>query len=134
MQSAAWVKMGSLLPLAMPATTLVLPGVVTRKNFAYADVIARSSFSRLGLGLHSTFQPGFRGCASLELHNFSNVPVSMPVGCRIVQARFFKVSNPELYFGVGGQRRKYIGNVRPAPSRASDDKDMRILRKCQVGQ
>jgi dCTP deaminase len=95
----------------------------------YADVVARSSYNRLGLGLHSTFQPGFRGCVSVELHNHSNVPVELLVGCRIVQARFFRISNPEQYFSQNGERRKYVGHVRPVVSRAGQDADLTRLQK-----
>lgn len=108
------------------ATTIEYLGL---PSTVYADVVARSSYNRLGLGLHSAFQPGFRGCVSLELHNHSNVPVELLVGCRIVQARFFKISNPEKYFDAAGGRRKYVGHVRPVVSRAAQDDDLSRLRK-----
>ncbi len=92
-------------------------------NDVYADVISRSSYHRLGVSITSMFQPGFRGCISLELFNHSNVPVELIVGSRIVQARFFQNENPEEYMQAG-QRRKYIGNVRPTVSRAQLDNDL----------
>lgn len=92
----------------------------------YADIISRSSYHRLGVSISSMFQPGFRGCISLELFNHSNLPVELIVGSRIVQARFFKNEQNEEYMNPG-QRRKYIGNVRPAVSRAQLDADLPSL-------
>ncbi|WP_349358688.1 dCTP deaminase [Stappia sp.] len=92
-------------------------------NDVYADIISRSSYHRLGVSISSMFQPGFRGCISLELFNHSNVPVELIVGSRIVQARFFKNEQEEEYMNPG-QRRKYIGNVRPTVSRAQLDSDL----------
>jgi len=92
-------------------------------NDIYADVISRSSYHRLGVSISSMFQPGFRGCISLELFNHSNVPVELIVGSRIVQARFFKNEQEEVYMNPG-QRRKYIGNVRPTVSRAQLDAEL----------
>ena len=97
-------------------------------NDVYADVISRSSYHRLGISITSMFQPGFRGCISLELFNHSNVPVELIVGSRIVQARFFKNNSDEPY-RQDGPRRKYIGNVRPTISRASMDADIPNLVK-----
>ena len=84
----------------------------------YADIISRSSYHRLGISINSMFQPGFRGCVSLELFNHSNVPIELVVGSRVVQARFYRNEKPETYMSPG-QRRKYIGHVRPTISKAS---------------
>lgn len=92
-------------------------------NDIYADIISRSSYHRLGVSISSMFQPGFRGCISLELFNHSNVPVELIVGSRIVQARFFKNAQNEEYMNES-QRRKYIGNVRPTVSRAQLDAEL----------
>ena len=92
----------------------------------YADIISRSSYHRLGISISSMFQPGFRGCVSLELFNHSNVPIELVVGSRVVQARFFRSEKPEAYMNPG-QRRKYIGHVRPTISRASLDTDLPLL-------
>lgn len=94
----------------------------------YSDVMSRSSYHRLGVSVVSMFQPGFRGCISLELFNHSNVPIQLIVGSRIVQARFYKNEHEESYIRKGG-RRKYIGNVRPSVSLAATDADIPILRK-----
>lgn len=112
-----------------PAQTVLATSLeyVGLPDSVYADVVGRSSFNRLGLGIHSTFQPGFRGCISIELHNHSNIPVELIVGCKIAQARFFTVDHPEEYYGATDGRRKYIGHVRPVVSRASRDPDLKKL-------
>ena len=105
------------------ATTLEYIGL---PDDVYADVLTRSSYHRMGITVTSMFQPGFRGCLSLELTNQSNVPVELVVGVRLVQARFIANETGETYF-QDGPRRKYIANVRPSPSKASMDTDIAKL-------
>lgn len=107
------------------ATTLEYVGL---PNDLYADVVTRSSYNRLGMALNSMFQPGFRGCISLELFNHSNSPVELIVGSRIVQARFHKLAEDAMYMGPG-EERKYVGHVRPTTSRAAEDADLVVLTK-----
>ncbi|MCR9109691.1 dCTP deaminase [Marivita sp. XM-24bin2] len=107
------------------ATTLEYVGLPLN---IYADIISRSSYHRLGISMTSMFQPGFRGCISLEIFNHSNVPVQLITGSRLIQARFFETAHGEAYQGAG-PRRKYIGNVRPTTSRAARDSDLSILQK-----
>jgi dCTP deaminase len=92
----------------------------------YADIITRSSYSRLGVQLNTMIQPSFRGCIPLELVNHSNNPVELVVGSRIVQARLFSLEENSEYQGPFVNR-KYLGNVRPTVSRAQDDADLAIL-------
>lgn len=94
----------------------------------YADLSARSSYQRLGVSISSHFQPGFRGCASLEIFNHSNTPVELIVGSRIAQARFYKASDENDYIGKGAPR-KYLGNVRPVISKAKTDDDLKVLSR-----
>ena len=94
----------------------------------YADVMTRSSYHRMGVVVSSMFQPGFRGCLSIELSNHSNVPVELIVGGRLIQVRFFANNEEETYF-QDGTRRKYIANVRPSASKASYDNDLLTLRE-----
>lgn len=94
----------------------------------YADIITRSSYSRLGVQLNTMIQPSFRGCIPLELVNHSNNPVELIVGSRVVQARLFSLDEESGYQGATGNR-KYLGNVRPVVSRAQDDVDLATLRK-----
>lgn len=92
----------------------------------HADVLSRSSYTRLGLHLNTMIQPGYRGCFPVELFNESNNPVELVVGSRIVQARLFSGTFKSAYSGAP---RKYLGNVRPTPSRAADDHDLERLIK-----
>ena len=108
---------------AVLTTTLEYVGL---PSDIYADIVTRSSYNRLGVTLHSMFQPGFRGCLSLELFNHSNSPVELIVGSRLVQARFHKISEDADYLGTGSPR-KYVGHVRPTASRAAEDQDIPIL-------
>jgi dCTP deaminase len=92
----------------------------------YADIITRSSYSRLGVQLNTMIQPSFRGCIPLELVNHSNNPVELIVGSRVVQARLFSLDEDSDYQGPTANR-KYLGNVRPMVSRAQDDDDLNTL-------
>lgn len=107
------------------ATTLEYVGL---PSDLYADIVSRSSYNRLGISLNSMFQPGFRGCISLELFNHSNSPVELIVGSRLVQARFHKLAEDAPYMGPG-EARKYVGHVRPTTSRAAEDSDIAVLAK-----
>jgi dCTP deaminase len=90
----------------------------------YADVLSRSSYTRLGIHINTMVQPGFRGCFPLELFNHGNNPVELVVGSRICQARFFELGSAAGYHSPS---RKYFGNVRPVASRAPDDWDIEKL-------
>ncbi|MBP2490926.1 dCTP deaminase [Rhizobium leguminosarum] len=91
----------------------------------YADVLSRSSYTRLGISVNTMVQPGFRGCFSVELFNHGNNPVELVVGAKMFQMRLTKLADGMAY---GGLERKYFGNVRPTPSRAADDDDLARLR------
>lgn len=107
------------------STTLEYIGL---PNNVYSDISSRSSYNRLGLTLNSTFQPGFRGCVSLELFKHSNSPIELVVGSRLVQARFFAIKATAAYL-TSYERRKYIGHVRPTTSRAAEGSDLSLLDK-----
>jgi dCTP deaminase len=94
----------------------------------YADILSRSSYTRLGLHLNTMIQPGFRGCFPIELFNESNNPVELMVGARVFQARLFATDFKSSY-RTPGSARKYIGNVRPVASRAADDPDLALLAR-----
>ncbi|MCZ4292065.1 dCTP deaminase [Hoeflea alexandrii] len=91
----------------------------------YADVLTRSSYTRLGIAVNTMVQPGFRGCFSVELFNHGNNPIELVVGAKMFQMRLTQLSESITY---GGLERKYFGNVRPTPSRAADDSDLQRLR------
>jgi dCTP deaminase len=92
----------------------------------YADVLTRSSYTRLGIAVNTMIQPGYRGCFSIELFNQGNNPIELIVGAKMFQMRMTKIEGPSPY---GGVERKYFGNVRPTPSRAADDEDVQRLAR-----
>jgi dCTP deaminase len=94
----------------------------------HADVLTRSSYTRLGLHLNTMIQPGYRGCFPIELFNENHNPVELVVGSRIVQARLFSGEFKSTYSGATSPR-KYLGNVRPTASRAADDPDIERLAR-----
>ncbi|WP_082557796.1 dCTP deaminase [Methylobacterium sp. Leaf361] len=95
-------------------------------NDVYADVLSRSSYTRLGVDVNTMVQPGFRGCLSIELFNHGNSPVELVVGSRVLQARLFSIGS-ETNYHSSAERRKYFGTVRPVTSRAPDDEDLKVL-------
>lgn len=105
------------------ATTLEYVGLPTN---CYADVMPRSSYSKLGVGLSTMLQPGYRGCVPIELLNHGNVPVRLTVGARICQMRLTRTKGDTNYHGQS-QPRKYYGQVRPAVSKASIDEELTRL-------
>lgn len=94
----------------------------------FADVLTRSSYNRLGINISTMVQPGFRGCFALELFNHGNNPVELVVGSRIVQARFFELSESHEY---EGHERKYFSQVRPVAPKVSLDEEMVKLVRCK---
>lgn len=94
----------------------------------YADLLSRSSYTRLGIHINTMVQPGFRGCAPLELFNHGNNAIELVVGSRICQARFFKVVGEYSYIQESVPR-KYYGDVRPVVSKADRDVDLNTLAR-----
>lgn len=92
----------------------------------YADILSRSSYTRLGIHIATMIQPGFRGCVPLELFNHGNSAVELIVGSRLCQARLLRSSTGGSYLPPDGMR-KYFGEVRPTISRADQDKELRQL-------
>ncbi|WP_164510805.1 dCTP deaminase [Nonlabens xiamenensis] len=91
----------------------------------YADLNLRSSFGRLGLGLSTIIQPGYCGCASVEITNRGNTPIRVLSGTRMVQIRFYKLDSNSEYFN---KVRKYTCQVRPVPSKANEDSELVKLK------
>ena len=94
----------------------------------YTDVSVRSSYARLGIGISTSLQPGWRGCIPLELFNHGNTPVELVVGSCVCQARFFTFDGDAKYVRPE-VRRKYYGSIRPVVSRAERDSDLAILSR-----
>lgn len=91
----------------------------------FAEITIRSSYSRLGIGITTRMQPGWRGCVPLEIFNHGNTPVEMVVGSRFCQAHFYKIDLEVGY--VGDVPRKYFGTARPTVSKADEDSELAIL-------
>lgn len=94
----------------------------------YTDVSVRSSYARLGIGITTSLQPGWRGCIPLELFNHGNTPVELVVGSCVCQAKFFAFDGEARYVRPE-VRRKYFGSIRPVVSRAERDGDLAILSR-----
>ncbi|MBP6366473.1 MAG: dCTP deaminase [Nitrosomonas sp.] len=93
----------------------------------YADILSRSSYTRLGVPINTMVQPGFRGCIPLELFNHGNSPIELVIGSRICQARFFEINGIANYIETT-RPRKYFGHVRPIVSAADMDCEIEKLR------
>lgn len=92
----------------------------------YSDIVARSSYARMGMHFGTMMQPGYRGCFPLELVNGNTNPIELIVGSRIVQARFFEIGLDTDY-NSPIEPRKYFGTTRPVVSRAAYDVDIQKL-------
>ncbi len=92
----------------------------------FADILTRSSFNRIGIQFFNSLQPGYRGCASLELCNHSHTPIELVVGSRIVQGRFYRLPDEHEYLRRGLSR-KYLANVRPIVSQTDSDEELQRL-------
>lgn len=90
------------------------------------NLFMRSSYSRLGLTVSTIVQPGYCGCLSIELTNNNNNPINLVVGARIFQGVLVPSAGHTNYFS---EDRKYICSVRPEPSAAVNDKDLKLLSK-----
>jgi dCTP deaminase len=119
-----FVLYSNQLALASTLEYVALPSDV------YADVLTRSSYTRLGVHMNTMIQPGFRGCFPIELFNGSNNPVELVVGSRVFQTRLFALRE-ESDYATGNEPRKYLGNVRPVVSRAAEDVDLSRLHRIQ---
>lgn len=91
----------------------------------FLTLVARSSYSRLGLTVSSMVQPGYCGCLSIELTNNNNNPIKLRVGASIIQARLFELDNETDYYNT---ERKYSCQVRPMASKANLDKELNQLK------
>lgn len=105
---------------------------VALPNNVQAEITVRSSYARLGLGVNTTMQPGWRGAIPLEIFNHANTPVEMVVGSCVCQARFYEIGEHHQYVG-GESPRKYFGTVRPTVSRIDEDADLSILGRMVAG-
>lgn len=101
---------------------------VSLPSCVYADVLSRSSYTRLGIKINTMVQPGYRGCLPIELTNQGNNAIELIVGSRVFQARLYDIGEGSDYFNHT-QKRKYLANVRPTVSRANFDSDIEKLSR-----
>ena len=106
---------------------IIKPGefllAATMEHFAFPNDISgvvkgRSSIGRIGLSIQNAgfIDPGFNGTITLELKNYSQIPIRLPKGYPIGQVIFFEtmlVDKP--YTG------KYNGQVEATGSRLHED-------------
>ncbi|RMD58734.1 MAG: dCTP deaminase [Nitrospirae bacterium] len=82
----------------------------------------RSSLGRLGLIIHgtaSTFDPGWRGKATLELSNIGNMPLALYPGMRVCAFTFEKLSSAAEVPYYKKTTCKYLDQDGAVPSRVS---------------
>lgn len=90
-----------------------------------ARLDGRSSLGRLGLVIHSTagiVNPGFEGKLTLEIHNISNVPISIWPGTRICQLTFEELSSQSEKPYNKRKDSKYQNQASPEPSKIFKEK------------
>lgn len=97
-------------------------------NDVYAILTLRSSYSRLGLTISTIIQPGYCGCASIEVVNSGNTAINILSGARFVQARFVRLGEKSIYFR---NQRKYTCQVRPVASKANEDEE--LIKLIEIG-
>lgn len=94
-------------PFTLHPGEFALASTIERFEFGGALVgrlEGKSSLGRLGLIVHATagfFDPGFKGFATLELHNLLRIPIQLYYGMPIAQMSFIQVWGPvsKLYAG-----------------------------------
>ncbi|KJR41340.1 Deoxycytidine triphosphate deaminase [Candidatus Magnetoovum chiemensis] len=84
----------------------------------------RSSLGRLGLIIHgtaSTFDPGWRGKATLELSNIGTMPIALYYGMRICAFSFEMLTSPAETPYYKKTSAKYKNQDKALPSRFTKD-------------
>lgn len=83
----------------------------------------RSSIARLGINIHAAgfFDPGFHGSATLEVTNFTSVPITIPAGTRIAQMLFVQVDQPVGVNYRDKKDSKYFGQSEPTITKSFQD-------------
>lgn len=84
----------------------------------------RSSLGRLGIIVHATagfFDPGFKGTATLEMHNIAPLPVRLYPGMRIAQFVFYRTEKPASRGYADWKGSKYAGQQGPTESKIHQD-------------
>lgn len=94
-------------------------------NQILANVEGKSSLGRLGLVIHATagfIDPGFEGHITLEITNFTNLPIILYPDISIGQIRFSMLNSPaqhtygEKVLGSKAYKNSYSKNPKPIAS------------------
>ena len=93
-----------------------------------ARIVTRASYERLGIQIHTTAQPGYKGNLTLTLINNGNTPVILYPGTRIIQLSLFELENKMLE----GYKGKYSFEDGPLFSKAHKDKDLEKIKKIKI--
>lgn len=90
-------------------------------EYVAARVEGRSSWGRRGLMVHLTagfIDPGFEGQITLEFYNASPQAMFLPVGERICQLSFYRLSSAsERPYGHASRGESYNGQMGATPAR-----------------
>lgn len=116
------------------ASTLEFIGVGMRQGNIAARLEGRSSFSRLGVAVHSTggfIDPGFYGQLTFELYGNLKVPVALWPGTRIGQLAFFRLSGTPSTKYSQKEDSKYQGSG-PVMSHAFEDEDRERVKNWRI--
>jgi len=93
---------------------------VTLSGAIAARLHGRSGFGRLGIIIHSTagyIDPGFSGYLTFEMANLSRIPVAIPIGVKIAQISFTRLtSRASILYGDKTLRSKYQNQKGPTAS------------------
>jgi dCTP deaminase len=92
-----------------------------------AEMHARSSLSRAGVGIRGFVQPGYMGVLTLELANDSGNTLVLYPGMRAVQLTFFEIDAPAGEDYVRTEAAKYLGGIGPQISRIRREADWDVL-------
>lgn len=96
----------------------------------YGQISGRSSWSRLGLAVHSTapnLHPNTRQVVTFELQNNGPVPIKLYAGVRIAQICFYEL-NRKCDKKSGWKKPRYINNFRTEPGKIWEDNEFENIK------
>lgn len=102
----------------------------TREKLTFNSSIAgfiqgRSSIARLGINIHNAgfFDPNFSGTATLEVTNFTRIPITIPADTRICQMVFIRTGKSSENGYHKKKDSKYQGQSGPTLTKIHKDYD-----------
>lgn len=98
-----------------------------------AYVVTRSTYGRLGLITATAIyaHPGYRGCLTLEMVNYGDVPLRLYPGLRIAQLVFHHIHGEQP---PAAESQKYTLATEPEFPKIDKDPDKLVLRKLRKEQ